>query len=429
MSTLSDGRLQRLLGGDRLVSLRKRLRQRFERAAPHEPIENFRIGNLAAEEHATLASLQGRSGRFANSMQIDVRVIDAALREAGIAASLRDALEQLDGPIVHLATARSQLEAQWSDVIDGCHHAGLAECLRAPTGIGLLKRLSGQNPEAATQLRRRAEAALQCLPANGITRAQLAANVLGNAHALDNGQPTATIVLAVWRQVVAPTRDIEDALTDSADAGGIQHEIRDERTRDVWARAGVLVNELARPAMFLNLPTDRICSQAPGEPSYVSLRSLLRSPPRWTVAGGSVFVCENPNLLAIAADELGPRCAPMVCTDGMPAAAQGTLLAQLARAGARLRYHGDFDWPGVRIGNHVMREYGAQPWRFGAPDYAAAVQAAPRPGHRLTGAEVIAAWDETLSPAMQTHQLAIAEEAVAASLLQDLDARTDTAVK
>jgi len=85
------------------------------------------------------------------------------------------------------------------------------------------------------------------------------------------------------------------------------------------------------------------------------------------------------------------------------------LLTQLAKAGARLRYHGDFDWPGLRIGNHVVGEYGAMPWRFGAVEYAAVVQAAPRPGRPLDGPEVAASWDEMLAPAMRTHQLSIAE--------------------
>ncbi|WP_375790003.1 DUF2399 domain-containing protein [Bradyrhizobium sp. Pha-3] len=67
----------------------------------------------------------------------------------------------------------------------------------------------------------------------------------------------------------------------------------------------------------------------------------------------------------------------MVCTDGMPAAAQRVILRQLADAGALLRYHGDFDWAGVRIGNYVMRECGAQPWRFDAANYVAAVAQAP----------------------------------------------------
>jgi uncharacterized protein (TIGR02679 family) len=423
MSTLSEDRLQRLLGGQRLVSLRKRLRQRFERATLDENVESFRISKLTADEHTALASLLGRSARFSGSMRIEVQLIDAALQHAGIATSLRDALEQIDGPIIHIASARSKLQALWSDVVDSCAHPGLTEFLQVPAGVGLLKRLSSGDPAAASQLRSRAEAVLQCLPADGMTRAQLAANVLGDAHALDNGQATATIVLAVWRQVISPTRGIEEILSHSEDAGSIQHEIPDERVRDIWARAGVLVNELARPAMFLNLPTweAKSLTRASGEPGYASLRFLLRSPPVWAVAGRNVYVCENPNLVAIAADQLGPRCAPMVCTDGMPAAAQRTLLAQLVRAGARLQYHGDFDWPGLRIGNHVIREHGARPWRFSAVEYRAAVRSAPQPGHRLKGVEVIASWDEALAPAMHTHQLAIAEESVATPLLRDLE--------
>lgn len=424
MSPPSDGRLQRLLGGEGLAPLRKRLRQRFERAAVEGAVDSFRIGKLTADERAVVASLLGRPARLlVGSMQVDVGVVDAALQRAGIAGSLRSALEQLDGPIVHTATARSRLEAAWSDVVDGCRHPGLAEFLQAAAGLGLLKRLSNRDPEAATRLRRRAEAVLERLPAKGIPRAQLAADVLGDAHALDSGQPTATVVLAVWRRVIAPAWEVEDALPDARHQSEMPYEVRDERARDVWARAGVLVNELARPAMFLNLPARDDGHRAPalGEPGYVSLRSLVRSPPSWAVTDRSVFVCENPNLLAIAADALGARCAPMVCTEGMPAAAQRTLLTQLAQAGARLRYHGDFDWPGVRIGNHVMRQCGAQPWRFGADEYAAAVQSAARPGYPLAGSVVIASWDEALTPAMQTCQLAIAEEAVAASLLGDLE--------
>ncbi|OWK21018.1 hypothetical protein AJ88_22135 [Mesorhizobium amorphae CCBAU 01583] len=103
-------------------------------------------------------------------------------------------------------------------------------------------------------------------------------------------------------------------------------------------------------------------------------------------------MCENPNLLAIAADRWGAGCAPLVCTDGMPAAAQRCLLAQLAQAGARLYYHGDFDWPGLHIGNHLMREHGAEPWRFGAGDYIAAVRTAPSVAHPLGGKAVEASW-------------------------------------
>jgi uncharacterized protein (TIGR02679 family) len=426
MSTTRDDRLQRLLGGDHLAMLRKRLRRRFERAEPDQAREKFRISQITTEEHAVLASLIGRPPQFSGSLQIDLRELDAALARAGIAISLRDALEQLDGPITNPAAARDVMRARWSAVVDGCGHPDLARFLQAPIAIGLLKRLSGGNPDAAAELCCRVEAVLQRLPANGLTRAQLAADVLGDAHALDNGRPAATLVLAVWRQGVALAAARQggaDTLADLPGEDGNQQDAVEESARDVWARAGVLVNELARPALFLNLPGVGPESgvQVPGEPGYVSLRTLLRSPPAWAVAGCAVYVCENPNLLAIAADRLGQRCPPMVCTDGMPSAAQRRLLNHLAQAGAVLRYHGDFDWSGLRIGNYVMREYGARPWRFGAEDYSLAVQTAPRPGHRLEGAEVLASWDAGLAPVMQDHQLAIAEEGVAGSLLEDLD--------
>ena len=77
----------------------------------------------------------------------------------------------------------------------------------------------------------------------------------------------------------------------------------------------------------------------------------------------------------------------------MPAAAQRCLLSQLAKARAQLCYHRDFDWPGVRIGNHVMREHGAQSWRFGAADYEAAVEGTSCLGQALTGAVLVVADD------------------------------------
>src|SRR3954452_8510294 len=98
MSSSADSRLQRLLGGDHFAVLRRRLRRRFERA-PLDAVNTFRIGKLTREEHAALASLLGRPLRYANSLQVDVRLVDAAFRNAGIATSLRDALVHLDGPI------------------------------------------------------------------------------------------------------------------------------------------------------------------------------------------------------------------------------------------------------------------------------------------------------------------------------------------
>ena len=105
----------------------------------------------------------------------------------------------------------------------------------------------------------------------------------------------------------------------------------------------------------------------------------------------------------------------MFCTDGMPAAAQRTLLRQLSDAGAGLRYHGDYDWDGLRIANFVIDRFGARPWRFGAVHYR------PRESGRvLESTPVVATWDTELAPAMQRAGKVLEEEAVVDDLLDGL---------
>ena len=414
--TDANAKLERLLGGPALASLRQRLRRQFERHGEGPAANMLLLSQLSVTEHEALALLTGRPARPTRSVRIDVARLDDSLLAAGIAGSLREALEQLDGPIVNPNIQRAEAEAVWSGMAGAVRRdARLQAWAQTPAAGSLLKRLVRQDAVAAEALLVQADAVLQQLPAIGLTRAQLAAQTLGNAHALDAGQPAASVVLAAWRLAEASAVSGAEANDDDAPAA-------DERSRDVWARAGILVNELARPVLLLNLPL-LAGSRAPwtaGEPAYLSLRQLLRTPPAWAVAGQAVFVCENPNLLAIAADRLGALCAPLVCTDGMPAAAQRCLLTQLADAGARLRYHGDFDWPGIQIANHVVRTWPAQPWRLAAGDYEAAAQAAPHAQRNLPDTGVAAVWDAQLAPAMHRHGLAIAEEALADSLIEDL---------
>ncbi|KVV42648.1 TIGR02679 family protein [Burkholderia ubonensis] len=422
--TSPDARLQRLLGGAELGSLRQRMRRYFERVDNGTAGGSLLLTQLSPAEHEALGLLIGRQSRTSRSIRIDIERLDITLRDAGIANSLRAALERIDGPIVSRALVRASAHAEWARVAAlGPWHDMLHAWLKAPTALGLLKRLSRQDPATGQQLLERASATLRRLPAQGITRSQLAAETLGNAHALDSGEPTATIVLAAWRHLER-TAAREDGSRD-ANENPDDAQQPDDRVRDIWARAGVLVNELARPALFLNLPVadGDWAGGARGEPNYASLRRLLRTPPAWAVRDKTVFVCENPNFVAIAADHLGAASAPLVCTDGMPAAAQRTLLTQLVRAGAHLMYHGDFDWPGVQIGNQVMGTWHANPWRFAARDYEAAA-ANPSPvRHELSSASVSASWDATLATVMQRHGIAIAEEAVAAALLEDLGRR------
>ncbi|MGN2380999.1 TIGR02679 family protein [Pseudomonas juntendi] len=183
-----------------------------------------------------------------------------------------------------------------------------------------------------------------------------------------------------------------------------------------------MIHNSSWPGASADLPVvpDTPRTWLPGEPAYLSLRQLVRKPYSWQVEGRNVYVCENPNIVAIVADRLGAQSAQSVCTDGMPAAAQRILLDQLAAAGAHRHYHGDYDWPGIAIGNHVMRNWQAVPWRFGCRDYFEAVMVAPTRPRDLALNGVEALWDSALHIAMDTQGLAIPEEAVASNLLDDL---------
>jgi uncharacterized protein (TIGR02679 family) len=395
MTSAADERLVRLLGGADLFELRARLRRRYELGPADGKLQSIQVGKLDQTERAALASLVGRKGGVATSITIDVAEVDRALSDAGIAPSLRAALERLDGPIVHRETELSRIRGSWASVLAGCRHTDLIAYLSSPLNLGVLKRLSGNQPDLASVICRLTESILVRLPVAGVPRAQVAAELLGDAHGLDTARPVATLTLAVIRS------------RSSADTGD---------DRDTWAAVGILVNELAKPALFMNVP----CRGVPvslGEPQYASLRLLARRPPQWNVAGSSVLVCENPNLIAIMADRLGTACPPVVCVDGHLGAAQRTILKQLRAAGAELLYHGDYDWPGISIANNVIAKYGAMPWHFSAADYFAATEIAPPLAASLSGRPVVASWDADLTTAMTNIGIKIEEEAIATQII------------
>ena len=400
-------RLQRLLGAPEFRELRRRLRARYERGATRDV---FTLTALSAGERRTLEGLLGRPIKTGDSIRLRQSELDAVISRAHLAADLRSALELLDGPLHDLKAQRMAQAHAWSSLLERTTEPRLRTIVADSASVALLKRFSNSDIARARILLEQTSRVLASLPKRGIPLARLAAEVLGDSHALDAGRPLAALVLRACKA------DTDEQF----------------RSRDRWAQLGVSVNELAAPVLCLNLAvagsdgadetfTGRLMRLANtlGEPAHLNLRALLRKPPAWKVAERAVFVCENPSIVAIAADRLGTGCAPLVCTGGMPAAAQRTLLTQLVARGARLRYHGDFDWPGVRIGNFVMREFAAVAWRFSAADYTAAIGAPG--GLPLAQTEWVAAdWDEQLADAMTDRGLAVHEEAVVESLLADL---------
>lgn len=395
-------RLSRLLGDDALIDLRKRLRQRFTRsdASP----ERFTLTRLTAHERTALAGLLGRARSDAASMRVSHTEIDRALQRAGLAPDLRAALEALDGPIVDHGARRERKRRAWAGVFAELATGALANALEDTAFQGLVKRLAESDPDRGRRLLADAQRVLAQLPAHGVSRSRLAARTLDDAHGLDQGRP----VTSILRRTLDPAAEMP-------------------RIRDVWATQGVLVSALAKPVAVLNLaatgdgPTDRILQPScrAGEPLHLSLRALLQHSPAWR-PGQHVFVCENPDVLVAAADELGAASPPMICLDGQLSAAPRTLLDQLQVADCRFAYHGDFDWPGVRIANGIFARYHASPWRFSADEYQ------PRAGPELKGEAVEAIWDADLAAKMHATGLAVHEEVQLPELLQDLERQTNS---
>lgn len=389
-------RLARLLGGAQLAGLRNRLRKRF--AGNRPPTDGFTLSQLAPAEAEALAGLLGRVPRTRGSMRLSHAKLDAALAAAGLADDLRAALEALDGRITDTAAERERARRDWHATFAQAADPRLAQAL-AESGLqGVLKRLAGGDIERGRALIAQADRVLARLPGHGIALARLAADTFGDAHALDTGRPVSTLV----------RRALSQGETDT-------------RPREVWARVGVLVNELAKPVVTLNLAVagddsgSRLLATAAaaGQPLHLSLRLLARRAPAWQ-HGQSVFVCENPEVLAAAADALGAACPPMICLDGQLSAAPRTLLDQLAVAGAHFYYHGDFDWPGLRIANHLIARYHAAPWCYTAADYA------PCDGPPLAGESVEAEWDSALATRMRVAKIAVHEESQLDALIADL---------
>ncbi|HEY0410383.1 MAG TPA: DUF2399 domain-containing protein [Candidatus Dormibacteraeota bacterium] len=156
-----------------------------------------------------------------------------------------------------------------------------------------------------------------------------------------------------------------------------------------------------------------------GVPMCLTLDQLERwsQDARWEAQ--VVFACENPSVMDATAERLGAACSPLVYVSGQMSIACRLLLGSLVGQGVEVRYHGDFDWGGVEIGNAVMR-LGGRPWRFGSQDYRDAVVAAGADG--LRGRPVTATWDQALSAAMREMGMSVVEEAVLDDLRADLAA-------
>jgi uncharacterized protein (TIGR02679 family) len=234
----------------------------------------------------------------------------------------------------------------------------------------------------------------------------LADTVTRDTKALNKGTLATLVLRALAERAQAPTPS------------------RAEDVRDLWDRYGVVVDDLASRVLVLNIPADGeglgtwlTDAARLGVPFQVTLHQLTTLP--INVRIDELYVCENPAVLRRAADRLGPACPPLVCTEGRPSTAFHRIALA---AGAEMRYHGDFDWPGIDMTNQLLHRYGARPWQMSADDYQKALSQEIE-HTALKGNACPTPWEPDLAIAMTEAGVAVYEESCLEALLDDLQAR------
>lgn len=390
----------------------QRVRDRLERNGLL-PDGRVRVQLDTREGRHAAGALLGRTVT-SQSVVIDLAALDARLRERAAPGGLVEVITALSGPMSDrpaardakiarrerpLELARSLVDRPWAD-------AWVAELRRT----GLLTR-SVESLKVVREAAATLDAVLDRPRTDlGWSRVELAADVLGDSHALDGDRLLHRVVLralAAAAEMPVPTSP-------------------DDRWA-LWEAFGVAPDLVSSGCLVLGLAGEGGGSAASrldaatraGDPMHLT-RWDLRRLDRLRGASGPVLVCENPRVLEAVAERYAGRHA-VVCTAGEPTRLVAAVLEMLYDADCTLRYHGDFDWPGIAITNRLVDRFDVVPWLMGVADYERAVRADAPP---LDGTPVEAAWDPELGPAMRSAGRVLHEETMLAAILDALPAMT-----
>lgn len=426
--------LDRLLDVPEMAWLLARLRLRISASQGMSLTGVVQLNDPSDAQRAAAARLVGRPRRTGSTLRIELADVEAILRRGPWPAGLADAVETLTGPVVDRAVESEREVSAWAQAEAGLHgttarFAGLEDWWRQWCASGGLKRAAraegvrrgtAHGPDVGADLVELVAAVLEALPSAGEPLPVLARRITGDAHALDASRPLGRLAVAA----------VTTAFAQSALSG-----------RDAWAEAGVVLSNVASTVLSLGVPgpadpTGSTSSGALATGTVLEAMRTARMPLVLTLdqvrSGGVaalspdrvIHVCENPTIVEVVAElwrgSAAAAAAPvLVCTWGQPSTAVVDLLTILTARGAGCRYHGDFDWPGLRIAHALQQRVAWTPWRFTAADYVAVVEDNPL-SRSLEGRPAASPWDPELAVAMARHGLAVEEEAVAEMLANDL---------
>ena len=375
--------------------------------------------------------------------RLDLAEVEAALAALGVGDNLGEALARLGHPPSSDASSRRAARARSASAraalelaVESWEEPWAVEWAGGVAGSGLLGGLGGGEVESlATDMRRlldrvdelelRRTVGLSgrkpvgpapcALPSGshssrtplepvGVSRTELAAELFGSSHALDQGTKLASFVSRALRCRLGVGLD----------------------GRELWEASGIQADRVSAPALTWAVPAtggsaldEAIRASARGNlPLHISLLAILRHPVA-VPAGTPVLVVENPRLVEAAA-ERGLGCC-MVAANGNPATAVTTLVGQMQQSGARLWYHGDFDAAGIAICRR-MHQLGCRPLMMDASNYENAISLAS--GNRVhlehdTRGCGPTPWDPRLEAAFDNRRLIVHEEFVLDGVLNE----------
>jgi uncharacterized protein (TIGR02679 family) len=428
-------RLHAYLSVPDLTEVWQALRARLERNGLQ--VTGTLVVDLSEVAADRLSGLLSRSISPGPGRRLKLAELDTALRHSAAGQGLISVLEVLSGqPLTDRTAARRDSLAEWAHVwqhLDASvAEAGLADASWVPDWIAGLRRtgiLTRAGTGAAIRALTHALSALEILAASSpphalerpsddwpgtnatsMERGTLATRVTGDAHGLDDSQLASAVLLRA--AAAALGRSMPESAADR---------------RELWQVLGVATDTVSGTVLVWALrppgsdPWSTMMRQRAdlGLITHLTVHELEQAGDVALAAPGETLsVCENPQVLQAVAHARASS--PLICLSGNPAVAATTLLRALIHAGHSVRYHGDFDWPGVAIAGRVIA-LGATPWRMLAVNYQNAVATLDAEhAVALTGKPVPTPWDPALASAMAVHGLAVHEESIVDELIADL---------
>nr|WP_049760140.1 TIGR02679 domain-containing protein [Anaeromyxobacter dehalogenans] len=187
MSDAAYARIRALLAAPGYTRLLAVVRARVEAAGG--AARSVTLEEMDPEQRNVLAGVLGLPRAPEGRYRLDLDRLDKAFRESAVAASLREVLEAMGGPLrdrsAERRNARGERERMWADAFSACRGEGREDLcrwldrVRANGGVARAAGTAGLEPST---LLGAALTVARALPAGGELLAVFAARTAGDAH-------------------------------------------------------------------------------------------------------------------------------------------------------------------------------------------------------------------------------------------------------